>query len=288
MWSTPSFFYSFIVVAAARIYLVGQSAGAHIAACTLLDQTLKESGEGENATWSVSQIKAYFGISGGYNLLKLVDHFHSRGLYRSIFLSVMEGEESLRRYSPEVVVQDPHVRHAASLLPPIILFHGTAIILYLVMPEALTLNAGVETKLVLYRKTHAAIFLSGRWLLFSAVAVLQLSSLSIFLLIRCNHGNEINSVSLLVFLNLPCCHICTGLPGLGSNILVESKSVRKEVYKHELKVDMFWLEDPPLRGGKDELLEDIISVIHAGDTVALAEDAVACPTRRLIPEFMIQ
>lgn len=47
------------------------------------------------------------------------------------------------------------------------------------------------------------------------------------------------------------------------------------------------LQDP-LRGGKDELLEDIISVIHAGDTVALAEDAVACPTRRLIPEFMIQ
>lgn len=40
--------------------------------------------------------------------------------------SVMEGEESLRRYSPEVVVQDPYVRHAASLLPPIILFHGTS------------------------------------------------------------------------------------------------------------------------------------------------------------------
>lgn len=47
------------------------------------------------------------------------------------------------------------------------------------------------------------------------------------------------------------------------------------------------LQDP-LRGGKDELLEDIISVIHAGDTVALAEDAVARPTRRLVPEFMIQ
>ena len=40
--------------------------------------------------------------------------------------SIMEGEESLRRYSPEVVVQDPYVRHAVSLLPPIILFHGTS------------------------------------------------------------------------------------------------------------------------------------------------------------------
>ncbi|KAH7650985.1 prenylcysteine alpha-carboxyl methylesterase protein [Dioscorea alata] len=193
-----------------RIYLVGQSAGAHIAACTLLDQALKESGEGEDATWSVSQIKAYFGISGGYNLLKLVDHFHSRGLYRSIFLSVMEGEESLRRYSPEVVVQDPYVRHAASLLPPIILFHGMSD--YSIpcdasetFAEALR-NAGVEAKLVLYKgKTHTDLFIQD-----------------------------------------------------------------------------------PLRGGKDELLEDIISVIHAGDTVALAEDAVARPTRRLVPEFMIQ
>lgn len=45
---------------------MGQSAGAHIAACALLEQAIKESGEGESTTWSVSQIKAYFGLSGGY------------------------------------------------------------------------------------------------------------------------------------------------------------------------------------------------------------------------------
>lgn len=95
-----------------------------------------------------------------YNLFNLVDHFHSRGLYRTIFLryetfpiycpawslhiftisyiiiylndglshlhSIMEGEESLRQYSPEVKVQDPNNRNAVSMLPPIILFHGTA------------------------------------------------------------------------------------------------------------------------------------------------------------------
>lgn len=38
----------------------------------------------------------------------------------------MEGEESLRQYSPEVKVQDPNNRTAVSLLPPVILFHGTA------------------------------------------------------------------------------------------------------------------------------------------------------------------
>nr|GMD16838.1 probable isoprenylcysteine alpha-carbonyl methylesterase ICMEL1 isoform X2 [Ipomoea batatas] len=84
-----------------RIYLMGQSAGAHIAACALVEQAIKEAGEGQNVSWSVSQIKAYFGLSGG------------------------EGQESLGKYSPEVVVQDPNVRNALPLLPPIILFHGT-------------------------------------------------------------------------------------------------------------------------------------------------------------------
>ncbi|KAM5567591.1 hypothetical protein ABKV19_015589 [Rosa sericea] len=109
-----------------RVYVMGQSAGAHIGACSIVDQAIKELGEGESTSWSVSQIKAYFGLSGGYNLFNLVDHFHSRGLYRSIFLGIMEGEHSLQRFSPEVMIQDPNVRSAASLLPPIILFHGTA------------------------------------------------------------------------------------------------------------------------------------------------------------------
>lgn len=38
----------------------------------------------------------------------------------------MEGELSLRRFSPEVMLQDSNITSAASLLPPIVLFHGTA------------------------------------------------------------------------------------------------------------------------------------------------------------------
>ena len=37
----------------------------------------------------------------------------------------MEGEKSLERFSPEVRIEDLSVRDAVSLLPPIILFHGT-------------------------------------------------------------------------------------------------------------------------------------------------------------------
>ncbi|CAJ1941938.1 unnamed protein product [Sphenostylis stenocarpa] len=48
-----------------RIYLMGQSAGAHIAACAIVEQAIKEAGEGESTCWSLSQIKTYFGLSGG-------------------------------------------------------------------------------------------------------------------------------------------------------------------------------------------------------------------------------
>ncbi|XP_028789277.1 probable isoprenylcysteine alpha-carbonyl methylesterase ICMEL1 isoform X2 [Neltuma alba] len=147
-----------------KIFLMGQSAGAHIAACALVEQAIKEAGEGESSTWSVSQIKAYFGLSGGYNLLSLVDYFHSRGLYRSIFLSIMEGEESLRQFSPELRIQEPNVANAASLLPPIVLFHGTGD--YSIPSDASTSFAetlqrlGVKAEAVLYEgKTHTDLFL---------------------------------------------------------------------------------------------------------------------------------
>lgn len=46
----------------------------------------------------------------------------------------MEGEESLEQFSPGVRMKDPSVRKAASLLPHIVLFHGSAD--YSIPPEA--------------------------------------------------------------------------------------------------------------------------------------------------------
>ncbi|RXH70090.1 hypothetical protein DVH24_007346 [Malus domestica] len=212
-----------------RVYLMGQSAGAHIGACTLIDQAIKEAGEGESSSWSVSQIKAYFGLSGGYNLLNLVDHFHHRGLYRSIFLgfiflsrialnfydsktshSIMEGEQSLQRFSPELMIQDPNVRNAVSLLPPIILFHGTAD--YSIPSDAS--KSFAET-----------------------------------------------------------------LQRLG----VTARSI---LYEGKTHTDLF-LQDP-MRGGRDDMFEDLVAIIHEGDSEALAKDAVAPPRRRLVPECMLK
>lgn len=46
-----------------RIYLMGQSAGAHISSCALVLQAIKEF-KGDSISWRVSQIKTYFGLSG--------------------------------------------------------------------------------------------------------------------------------------------------------------------------------------------------------------------------------
>ncbi|KAM3328287.1 hypothetical protein P3S68_032979 [Capsicum galapagoense] len=191
-----------------RIYLMGQSAGAHIAACTLLEQAIKEADAEQRASWSVSQIKAYFGLSGGYNFLKLIDHFHSRGLYRSILLSIMEGEQGLRRYSPEVMAQDPNAKSVVSLLPPIVLFHGTAD--YSIPCDssksfADTLKAlGVKAECILYEgKTHTDLFLQD-----------------------------------------------------------------------------------PMRGGIDDMLDDLITMIHGDNSETIRANST--PRKRLVPEFMLK
>jgi acetyl esterase/lipase len=50
-----------------RLFLVGQSAGAHLSACALVSQAKKESeGDGTVLPWKASQFKAYMGISGGW------------------------------------------------------------------------------------------------------------------------------------------------------------------------------------------------------------------------------
>ncbi|KAL6615665.1 hypothetical protein ACP70R_037935 [Stipagrostis hirtigluma subsp. patula] len=191
-----------------QIYLMGQSAGAHIAACALMEQAIKQS-SGHPVSWSVTQIKAYFGLSGGYNIHNLVDHFHERGLYRSIFLSIMEGEESLSRYSPEIVAKNSSAETIA-LLPLIVLMHGTED--YSIPPSAsqtfvdVLQQAGAQARLLLYEgKTHTDIFLQD-----------------------------------------------------------------------------------PLRGGRDPLVEDLLSVIHADDAIARQKIALAPTPRRLVFEWQLK
>lgn len=43
----------------------------------------------------------------------------------------------------------------------------------------------------------------------------------------------------------------------------------------------------PLRGGKDDLFDQLVAVIHVGDEEALAKDALAPPRKRLVPEILL-
>ncbi|KAG5536102.1 hypothetical protein RHGRI_023777 [Rhododendron griersonianum] len=233
-----------------RIYLMGQSAGAHIAACALLEQAVKEAGEGESTSWSVLQLKSYFGLSGAYNLFNLVDHFHCRGFYRSIFVSIMEGEQSFRRFSPEVMVQEPDVKNAVSLLPPVFLFHGTGDYSipsdardYLLAMRSYGLVHGMKWK------GKAEVDIGGA----------RLSDLAWGMKVELkNFADTLRRV------------------GVKAELLL---------YDGRTHTDIF-VQDP-MRGGKDQMFEDLVAIIHAGDSEALAKDAIAPPKKQLVPEFML-
>lgn len=78
-----------------RIYLMGQSAGAHIAACTLVEQAISEAGEGESTSWSVSQIKAYFGLSGGWvSRVSIAGFFEPCGTLSCVSSTVIQVDAS--------------------------------------------------------------------------------------------------------------------------------------------------------------------------------------------------
>uniref|UniRef100_A0ACD5TZX4 Uncharacterized protein n=2 Tax=Avena sativa TaxID=4498 RepID=A0ACD5TZX4_AVESA len=191
-----------------QIYLMGQSAGAHISACALLDQAVRES-KGEEIYWSVTQIKAYFGLSGGYNMLNLIDHFHERGLYRSIFLSIMEGRRSLAQFSPEIVTKKLSPEEIA-LLPQIVLFHGTG--------DYSIPSSASETYVDVLKKAGA--------------------------------------------------------------------KAKLQLYKGKTHTDVF-VQDP-LRGGKDPLVEDVVSIIHADNPNACEKYESSPIPERLVSEWQIQ
>jgi len=120
--------------------MIGQSAGAHLAAMLLLEHSLLEAmckkdgsnlpvehGQGRDLkVWSVTQLKAYLAISGPYDLIKLGPHLTSRGLYPKIMDHMAAGD--LEGCSPERILDSEewreHQEEIAKIIPHIHLFHG--------------------------------------------------------------------------------------------------------------------------------------------------------------------
>lgn len=150
-----------------QVFLVGQSAGAHLSILTMLLHAQMESwkecpsgsvanGRASNPQeprWSTSQLKACVAISGPYDIVNLLPHFHAKGLATSVLRSIFGEEEHdknellfeeflrawgikldgealpeyrLRSLSPTCLLADNCIRPSAiKLLPPISLLHGT-------------------------------------------------------------------------------------------------------------------------------------------------------------------
>jgi len=126
---------------AKKIFVVGQSAGAHLASSAILRQAEYETSLGGSvidygtavARWSPRDLAGFVGISGVYapDDRALAEHFNRKGLHKEVFWSIMEAgysgaraEEALPRASPCAMLRD--IPGVASSLPAVLLCHGNA------------------------------------------------------------------------------------------------------------------------------------------------------------------
>jgi len=145
-----------------NVHLIGQSAGAHLAMCTLLEMVEKKrnaaatfaaspssncsvGGMGNTSdcesveslsplaqpiTWNLRQIRSFIGISGPYNMEASIATFHRHGFDRAVVERIMA--HRLAYYSPSLrllALGELASRTRQALLedfPPCFLFHGTA------------------------------------------------------------------------------------------------------------------------------------------------------------------
>ncbi|OWZ13964.1 Carbohydrate esterase [Phytophthora megakarya] len=143
-----------------NVHLIGQSAGAHLAMCTLLEQVERKrtaaashasspsssiGGMGNTSdcesveslsplaqpiTWNLRQIRSYIGISGPYNMEASIATFHRHGFDRAVVERIMA--HRLAYYSPSLrllALSELPSRTRQTLLedfPPCFLFHGTS------------------------------------------------------------------------------------------------------------------------------------------------------------------
>eukprot|EP00644_Phytophthora_capsici_P018427 jgi/Phyca11/511502/fgenesh2_kg.PHYCAscaffold_87_\ len=143
-----------------NVHLIGQSAGAHLAMCTLLEQVEKKRSASANfaasptgsvggmgntsdcesveslsplaqpITWNLRQVRSYIGISGPYNMEASIATFHRHGFDRTVVERIMA--HRLAYYSPSLRLLalselPSRTRHALlEDFPPCFLFHGTS------------------------------------------------------------------------------------------------------------------------------------------------------------------
>lgn len=99
-----------------NVHVVGQSAGAHLVALTLLRRAATANGRAKELGglgagrkdrarigWEPGDLRTFIGLSGGYHLPVVAEHLHRRGLYKPLFDAIMSGGR-LEEFSPALLV----------------------------------------------------------------------------------------------------------------------------------------------------------------------------------------
>ncbi len=114
-----------------RLFLVGQSAGAHLTSLALL-QNLKARIENRPISWDCAQLRGYIGVSGVYDVgSSMVEHFNRRGLPTILLHKIMNAtsDHDLAQLSAAKLIQEEWIYQrdeVVALLPNILLIHGSA------------------------------------------------------------------------------------------------------------------------------------------------------------------
>jgi prenylcysteine alpha-carboxyl methylesterase len=112
-----------------RVFLVGQSAGAHLGALAVM-QNVEALLRGQKTSWTTAHLAGFVGISGCYDLPEAKQHFHDRGLPLWVFQRMMRSttDEELARFSPARLVSSnvfaAHKKAFQKLMPAFLLVHG--------------------------------------------------------------------------------------------------------------------------------------------------------------------
>eukprot|EP00467_Chlorarachnion_reptans_P025747 CAMPEP_0114531190 /NCGR_PEP_ID=MMETSP0109-20121206/25916_1 /TAXON_ID=29199 /ORGANISM="Chlorarachnion reptans, Strain CCCM449" /LENGTH=396 /DNA_ID=CAMNT_0001714003 /DNA_START=330 /DNA_END=1517 /DNA_ORIENTATION=+ len=141
-----------------QVTLVGQSAGAHLSALALLKR-MTTSEDNLRGNWDFTLIKHWIGISGPYDIERLIPALSSRGLHKRVLRALFDDLENqsplqyLKRYKEKI---DSKKKPS---FPKMHLYHGTcdATVSCDHSEEfaAALLDAGIESTVTLFRgKSH--------------------------------------------------------------------------------------------------------------------------------------
>lgn len=114
------------------VTLMGQSAGAHLSALAILEQAARECLDEKSPpriglTWSVRSLRRWVGVSGPYDIVRLVPAMRNRGIPGRVIRRLMNNDLHLNspvcRVRDLILSRQDDVLHS---LPAVHLFHGLA------------------------------------------------------------------------------------------------------------------------------------------------------------------